>query len=317
MLNGNITAGSLMSFLATTQTIQRSLFQLSLLYGHYIKVTTSLSHIFEYLSLETVVDSGRRIGSVNGLIQFKNVNFSYPKRPDQKVLKNLNLTFKDGKVTALVGSSGSGKSTIAMLIENLYDLSSGTVLLDGHDMSGLSKDWLRKEVIGYISQEPILFCTSIMENVKYGLANATEQQIIQACKSANAHEFITQFSHGYQTVVGQQGTSISGGQRQRIAIARAIVKDPKILILDEATSALDPESEALVKDALDKVMKGRTVVVIAHRLSTIKNADHIIVIDKGVVVEQGTHSQLLNRKGQYFNLIKKSLDSNQDVIDDA
>jgi len=189
-------------------------------------------------------------------------------------------------------------------------------LLDNQHISGLDKKWLRTEVIGYISQEPILFCTSIRENIKFGKPNATEEEVMEAAKLANAHEFIMNFPNGYDTVVGNQGAALSGGQRQRVAIARAIVKNPKILILDEATSALDNESEAKVKDALDKVMSGRTVLVIAHRLSTIRNAQQIIVLEQGRVLEHGTHVQLLKLQGKYYNLVMKSIHKHDDNLTD-
>ena len=304
-----------MSFLATTQTIQRSLFQISLLYGHYIKATASFQKICDCLAIDSPLASGKIVENIQGNIEFANVKFRYPGRPKHVVLDNFNLKLNTGNVIALCGPSGSGKSTIAMLIENLYDHESGIISLDGVNTAELDKRWLRKDVIGYISQEPILFCTSIKENIKFGKPDATDDEVIEACKMANAHEFISNFNDGYDTIVGQQGTALSGGQRQRIAIARAIIKNPKILILDEATSALDSESETLVKDALDKAMSHRTVLVIAHRLSTIRNANVIIVLDKGKIIEQGTHQQLLDLKGRYHSLVEKSITLNNDLLD--
>ncbi|OTF81386.1 hypothetical protein BLA29_002209 [Euroglyphus maynei] len=305
LLGGRMTAGNLMSFLATTQTIQRSLFQLSMLYGHYIKTTSALQKICSYLAIPSPYIGGKILPKITGDIQFKDVTFIYPKRPEYIVLKKLNLKLEAGKITALCGSSGSGKSTIAMLVESLYDIESGSITLDGVNMKDLDKQWLRKDLIGYISQEPVLFCTTIKENIMYGNPNATDDEVIDAAKIANAHDFIMGFPNKYDTIVGQQGTALSGGQRQRIAIARAIIKNPKILILDEATSALDSESELLVKEALDNVMKDRTVLVIAHRLSTIEHCDHIVVLESGRIVEQGTHKQLLQNRAKYFQLINR------------
>ncbi|KAJ6225386.1 hypothetical protein RDWZM_003931 [Blomia tropicalis] len=309
LLSGEMSAGSLMSFLATTQTIQRSLFQLSLLYGHYFKVTSSMNRILDYLVIESPQINGTIIPNLIGNIEFKDVIFRYPKRPDYTVLKNINLKLDPGKVTALCGPSGSGKSTIAMLLESLYDLESGTISVDNVEIDQLDRRWLRNVAIGYISQEPVLFATTIKENIKYGKMDATDEEIERAARFANAHDFISNFPDGYDTVVGHQGAALSGGQRQRIAIARALIKDPKILILDEATSALDTESESLVKDALDKLMEGRTVLVIAHRLSTILDSDRIVVLDDGHILEHGTHGQLLKLKGKYYELVKKSLDN--------
>lgn len=316
LLSGQMSAGNLMSFLATTQTIQRSLFQLSLLYGHYIKVTSSMQRIVDYLSIESPKITGSTLPNLTGNVEFKDVIFRYPKRPEYVVLKKINLSFQPGQVTALCGSSGSGKSTIAMLLEHLYDIESGFISIDNVELNHLDKKWLRRDVIGYISQEPVLFCTTIKENIKFGKQNATDDEVIRAAKLANAHEFITSFPNGYDTVVGPQGTAVSGGQRQRIAIARAIIKDPKILILDEATSALDAESEAQVKSALDYVMKGRTVLIIAHRLSTIINSNNIIVLDHGNILEHGTHSELLKKKGKYYNLVMKNIEKGIDMLDD-
>ena len=321
LLDGKMTAGNLMAFLATTQTVQRSLFQLSMLYGHYIKTTSTLQKICFYLAIPSPDIGGQILPNVTGDIQFTNVTFKYPKRPEYIVLKKLNLKLDAGKITALCGSSGSGKSTIAMLVESLYDIESGSITLDGINMKDLDKKWLRKDLIGYISQEPVLFCTSIKENILFGNPNATDDEVIAAAKIANAHDFIMEFPNQYDTIVGQQGTALSGGQRQRIAIARAIIKNPKILILDEATSALDSESELLVKEALDNVMKDRTVLVIAHRLSTIEHCDHIVVLESGRIVEQGTHEQLLQNRAKYFQLINRAKKKNIDkririIIDD-
>jgi putative uncharacterized protein (fragment) len=304
--NGEVSPGSLMSFLVASQTVQRSLAQLSLLIGHYVKASSSIVRIFEYIDNQPFIVSqnGQRLRLVSGDIVFKNVSFAYPSRQNQMVLSNFNLSLEPGKITALCGSSGSGKSTIASLIERFYDVNSGAVLIDDQNIKDLDLNWLRSKVIGYISQEPTLFATSIRENIRYGKEDASDEEIYEAAKIANAHQFILEFPNGYDTQVGEQGVTLSGGQRQRIAIARAVIKDPIILILDEATSALDAKSEKLVQEALDKVMQGRTVLIIAHRLTTIKNADTIVVLSKGKIMETGTHTELKKKKAFYWSLIK-------------
>ncbi|KAI4498969.1 hypothetical protein M0802_005835 [Mischocyttarus mexicanus] len=309
MSTGQLTSGDLMVFLMATQTVQRSLSQLSLLFGTYVRGISAGARVFEYLNMppSPMMIGGKVIEdySMAGNIEFKNVEFSYPTRPDRVILKNFNLNIPAGKTVAIVGSSGNGKSTIAALLERFYDVNEGSISIDKLDIRSLNSSYLRGSVLGYIDQEPILFATSIMENIRYGKENATDDEVIEAAKEANAHEFIKQFSRGYETQVGERGAQLSGGQKQRIAIARALLKRPSILILDEATSALDYESEKVVQKALENVTKGRTVLVIAHRLSTIKSADIIVVLNRGVIVEMGTHSQLIQNKGTYYKLINE------------
>lgn len=235
--------------------------------------------------------------SVKGLIELKNVCFTYPTRPDQQVLKNLSCRFEPGKTTAIVGPSGSGKSTVIQLIERFYDPDSGQVLLDGMDIIQINLKSLRT-TLGYVGQEPVLFNTSIRENLKFGKANATDEEIIAALESANAYDFISakMGEGGIDTVVGAAGGQLSGGQKQRIAIARAFIKKPKILLLDEATSALDKKNERMVQEAIDRIRKSLgavTTIVIAHRLSTIKDSDNILVMKHGELKEQGNHERLL------------------------
>jgi len=244
--------------------------------------------------------------AVKGEVVFRDVSFAYPQRPEQPVYQHIAMQFEAGKTVALVGPSGCGKSTAVALLERFYDVDGGAVLLDGVDIRTLRVSWLRSQ-IGLVSQEPVLFTGSILDNIKYGKQGATREEVEAAAKMANAHDFICEFPDTYDTQVGEKGVQMSGGQKQRIAIARAIIKDPKILILDEATSALDTASERVVQEALDRLLalKARTTIVIAHRLSTIKRADKIIVLSQGVVVEQGTHDELVvASSGHYRDLVQ-------------
>jgi len=257
-------------------------------------------------------EDGERPKEVAGNVEFRNISFIYPSRPEVQVLNNVSLMVPHGKTTALVGASGSGKSTIVALTERWYDPLEGQVLLDGRDLRDLNLRWLRNQ-ISLVSQEPTLFNATIFENVCHGLIgsqweNASEEEkrelVRRACITANADNFIQSLPDKYDTVVGERAVLLSGGQKQRIAIARAVVSDPKILLLDEATSALDSQAEGIVQDALDKASKNRTTIVIAHRLSTIRNADNIVVMAKGKVIEQGTHAQLLGMDGAYKKFVE-------------
>uniref|UniRef100_A0A914XUS2 Mitochondrial potassium channel ATP-binding subunit n=1 Tax=Panagrolaimus superbus TaxID=310955 RepID=A0A914XUS2_9BILA len=307
MVNNDLTPGQLMSFLVTSQTIQKSLSQLSLVFGQAVKGWTSCARIVELLHLDTVNIYGDQkipFHTLFGDLRLENLSFSYPSRPDKVVFENLNLNIEAGKTVALCGPSGAGKSTIVSLIERLYEPSSGKVTLDGKDLRTLDPYWLRRNVIGIISQEPVLFATTIEENIRYGKPDATDEEVREAAKLANAHEFIETFPDKYKTIVGERGVTLSGGEKQRVAVARALLKDPPILILDEATSALDHLNERKVQEALSRVMKNRTVIIIAHRLSTIRNADVIYVIKEGKVCEEGNHASLLKKKGVYAALVQ-------------
>lgn len=246
---------------------------------------------------------GKCLEEVRGNIEFKNVSFSYPSRPDVMIFRDFSLFFPAGKTVAVVGGSGSGKSTVVSLIERFYDPNEGQVLLDNVDIKTLQLRWLRGQ-IGLVNQEPALFATTILENILYGKPDATTAEVEAAASAANAHSFITSLPNGYNTHVGERGVQLSGGQKQRIAIARAMLKNPKVLLLDEATSALDASSESLVQEALDRIMIGRTTVVVAHRLSTIRNVDMIAVIQQGQVVETGTHEELIAKAGAYASLTR-------------
>ncbi|XP_030051440.1 mitochondrial potassium channel ATP-binding subunit [Microcaecilia unicolor] len=309
MAKNKLSAGDLMSFLVAAQTVQRSMASISVLFGQVVRGLSAGARVFEFIMLEPQVflHGGKKIPfhSLVGQVSFQNVTFSYPTRPGDEVLKNFSLTLPPFKTVAIVGQSGGGKSTVAALLERFYDPNQGAVFLDGVDIRMLDPSWLRGQAIGFISQEPVLFGTTIMENIRFGKPGASDEEVYAAAEQANADGFIRSFPEGYSTVVGERGVTLSGGQKQRVAIARALIKNPRILILDEATSALDAESEQVVQAALDRAATGRTVLVIAHRLSTIMGADLIVVLSQGRVVEAGTHSALLNKGGFYAELIRR------------
>nr|XP_023671513.1 ATP-binding cassette sub-family B member 8, mitochondrial isoform X1 [Paramormyrops kingsleyae] len=309
MASEELSPGDLMSFLVASQTVQRSMASISILFGQMVRGISAGARVFEYLKLEPTIPlkGGGRIPyhSLIGRVDFMNVTFSYPTRPKQQVLRNFSLALPPGKTVAIVGESGGGKSTVAALLERFYDPNTGVILLDGQNIRTLDPSWIRGAVIGFINQEPVLFGTSVMENIRFGKPEATDSEVIAAATLANAHAFITAFPEGYNTVVGERGVTLSGGQKQRIAIARALIKNPSILVLDEATSALDAESERVVQDALDRAASGRTVLIIAHRLSTIQRADLICVLSDGRITEAGTHFDLLSRGGLYADLIRR------------
>ncbi|XP_027430386.2 mitochondrial potassium channel ATP-binding subunit isoform X3 [Zalophus californianus] len=304
-----LTGGDLMSFLVASQTVQRSMANLSVLFGQVVRGLSAGARVFEYMTLSPCIplSGGCCVPRehLRGAITFHNVSFSYPCRPGFPVLRDFTLTLPPGKIVALVGQSGGGKTTVASLLERFYDPTAGVVTLDGRDLRTLDPSWLRGQVIGFISQEPVLFGTTIMENIRFGKLGATDEEVYAAAREASAHEFITSFPEGYNTLVGERGATLSGGQKQRLAIARALIKQPAVLILDEATSALDSESERVVQEALDRASAGRTVLVIAHRLSTVRGAHHIVVMAHGQVCEVGTHEELLKKGGLYAELIRR------------
>uniref|UniRef100_A0A1A9VCX6 Mitochondrial potassium channel ATP-binding subunit n=1 Tax=Glossina austeni TaxID=7395 RepID=A0A1A9VCX6_GLOAU len=309
MSTESMSPGALMAFLVAAQGVQRSLAQGSILLGTMIRGMTAGSRIFEYLQIEPKVEllRGYEIPPerLYGEIRFENVYFSYPTRPDHVVLKNFSLILKPGETVALVGASGSGKSTIAALMERFYEPTAGNIKIDGYKLADISPQWLRSNAIGFIEQQPVLFATTILENIRYGRPAADESEIYEVSKQSQSHDFVSSLPDGYDTNVGERGTQLSGGQRQRIAIARALLKNPKILILDEATSALDATSEAEVQKALDNAVLNRTTLVIAHRLSTIRNADLIVVLDHGRIVESGKHDELMAKRGLYYDLVRQ------------
>ncbi|XP_073224259.1 putative multidrug resistance protein isoform X2 [Cicer arietinum] len=279
-----------------------------------LEATVAATRIFEMIDRKATINSTKEKGKIlnhaRGEITFKEVEFSYPSRPDTLILQGLNLKVQAGKTVGLVGGSGSGKSTTISLLERFYDPTCGEILLDGHDIKRLNLKWFRS-LIGLVNQEPILFATSIRENILFGKEGASIEDVTKAAKAANAHDFIIKLPNGYETQVGQLGAQLSGGQKQRIAIARALIRDPKILLLDEATSALDSQSERVVQDALDLASRGRTTIIIAHRLSTIRKADSIVVLQSGKVVECGSHNELLQLNNGQGGIYRKMLHMQQ------
>ncbi|TPX31995.1 asparagine synthase (glutamine-hydrolysing) [Synchytrium microbalum] len=310
---GSITIGELTSFFLYTAYVGSSLVGMSSFYSELMKGLGASSRLFAFLDSKAVIESkqGATLPSAQGRIEFKEVHFKYPTRTDVNIFNGLTFTVPSGGHVAIVGRSGSGKSSVAQLLLRFYDPDQGSVYLDGVDMKTLNPTWLRENVVGLVSQEPVLFAATIGENIAYGSPNATEAEIRDAAAQANALDFIEDIG-GFDVFVGEKGAAISGGQKQRIAIARALLKNPKLLILDEATSALDGRitaSEHLVQDALDKLVHGRTVVTIAHRLSTISKSDWVIMIEDGIVAEQGTFVDLINntKNGRFRALVEQQL----------
>nr|AEE61847.1 unknown [Dendroctonus ponderosae] len=308
--SNELSIGHLSSFLLYAAYIGVSVGGLSSFYSELNKSVGAAQRIWEIMDRTPaipVTGGIRPVTDPEGHIEYKNIKFSYPSRKDIQIFKDLELDIAPGKMVAVVGPSGSGKSTLAALLLRLYDPEDGAVYLDGHNIQDLDPSWVRRH-IGTVSQEPILFSSSIRDNILYGADNPetiTQDELIQVSKEANVHEFVQQLPEGFDTVVGERGVMLSGGQKQRVAIARALIKNPKILLLDEATSALDAQSERLVQDALEKIMKGRTVLTIAHRLSTIQNADTIAVLRDGQIVEKGNYQELLHKENGAFRELMK------------
>ena len=303
---GVITVGELTSFVIYTMFIGGSIGGLGSVYASIQKAIGASERVLQLINTpdEPQISSPLPLPSpVEGRIEAKGISFAYPTRPDVQVMGNLSFSINPGEQIALVGHSGAGKSTIVQLLLRFYQPTSGTFMLDGKDIGDYNLQDYRSQV-GIVPQEVILFGGTIMENISYGKPGATEAEIEEAARKANAWDFIQSFPEGMQTVVGERGVKLSGGQRQRIAIARAILKDPAILLLDEATSSLDSASEQQVQEALQTLMKGRTSIVVAHRLSTIRDADRIYVIDQGRIVEQGNHQLLMEGNGIYKGLVE-------------
>lgn len=304
VFENELTASQFITYFALASQLIPPIKQITTSYNNIQKGVASEERIDKILLADDLIhdkSNAIELKEFNSAVEYKNVSFAYHKGDEGYVLRDINLNIAKGKMIALVGQSGSGKTTLADMLPRFYDCDKGEILVDDKNIKDITTESLRKH-IGVVTQESTLFNDTIANNISFGLKDIQEEDIIRAAKIANAHEFITQFPNGYQSNIGDRGSKLSGGQKQRLSIARAVLRDPAILILDEATSALDTESEKLVQDALTNLMKNRTSIVIAHRLSTIMNADEIIVMNKGEIIERGSHSQLIALNGNYKRL---------------
>jgi ATP-binding cassette, subfamily B, bacterial len=302
---GNLTTGKFFSFLTGAGLLIDPVGHITNNYNLFKEAEASVDRVFELLAIKPAVEEKPNadiLPTVSGKVEYRRVSFAY--KPNEPVLSNISLIAFPGEAVALVGASGSGKTTFVNLLPRFYDPQHGDIYIDGVNIRDVTLNSLRRQ-IGIVPQETTMFSGTIAENIAFGQESFDMQAVENAAKIANAHQFISQMPDGYYTVVGERGVNLSGGQRQRIAIARAVLLNPRILILDEATSALDSESEALVQEALERLMEGRTVFVIAHRLSTVRKSDRILVLEKGQIVESGTHEELLNLQGRYGKLYTK------------
>ena len=304
VMSGVTTPGELAAFFLYALIVAGPIGTFVRLYTQIQEASGAIRRVYEILDTAPAIDNPENpifLENITGRIQFENVSFGY--RQELEILHNINFDVRPGQTVALVGPSGAGKSTVIKLLHRFFDASQGSIRLDEHDIRSLDRKSFLSQ-IALVPQETLLFGGTVKENILYGKLDATDQELEDAAKKANAHDFIVDLENGYETIVGEKGTKLSGGERQRIAIARAILKNPKILVLDEATSSLDNCSEALIQEAVEKLMEGRTTFIVAHRLSTIHKADQIIVLEKGRVVETGQHEELMNNKNLYYNLYK-------------
>jgi subfamily B ATP-binding cassette protein MsbA len=307
VMSGTTTPGELTAFFLYALIVAGPIGTFVRLYTQIQEASGAIRRVYEILDTQPAIENPDNpiiLENIEGSIQFENVSFGY--REESEILHNINFDIQPGQTVALVGPSGAGKSTVIKLLHRFFDVSQGSVRLDGHDIRELDRESFLSQ-IALVPQETLLFGGTVRENILYGKLDASEEELEEAAKKANAHDFIVELEKGYETIVGEKGAKLSGGERQRIAIARAILKDPKILVLDEATSSLDNRSEALIQEAVETLMRNRTTFIVAHRLSTIHQADQIIVLENGRVVEIGQHEDLMNNKNLYYNLYKLKL----------
>lgn len=317
VVTNQMSGGTLISFVIYELELGEALESISSVYTGLMQGVGAAEKVFEYIDRKPkhALNGQEAPETLEGQVEFNNVTFAYPSRPEMDVLKNVSFSLRPGQVTALVGPSGGGKSSCVCLLENFYAPQQGQVLVDGRPVNTYQHKYYHSKV-ALVAQEPVLFARTVQMNISYGVPEAPMEAVIRAAINANAHDFITGLSKGYDSGVGEKGTQLSGGQKQRVAIARALIRSPRILILDEATSALDSESEYIVQQALNNLMREHTVLVIAHRLSTVERADNILVIDKGSVVEQGPHAELMARGGLYCKLVQRQILGTEIDVDD-
>lgn len=318
VLAGNLSAGDLSAFVFYAIMVAGSLAAVTEVYGEVQRAAGAAERIRELLATEPEIQSPQHVkqpvlnAENQPVIDIRDVEFSYPSRPDQKALNHLNLQIQEGERIALVGPSGSGKSTLFDLLLRFRDPQKGSITIQGINTKEMALDSLR-DLYALVPQQPVLFSANVIDNIRFGKPDATQDEVERAAKAAHAHEFILELPNGYESFLGEQGVKLSGGQKQRLAIARAILADPKILLLDEATSALDAQSEHLVQKALDELMKDRTTLIIAHRLATVSHVDRIAVLDRGELVDIGTHEALMQSSELYKRLADLQFNSHESV----